>query len=90
MGRTDASFAGRNFLRPNGPAGPSPGLLALGLVERSPAGPDSTAVSQSGLDEVRDYIRRQQDHHRCVSFQDEYRAFLRRYDIVFDERYVWD
>jgi len=35
-------------------------------------------------------IRRQQDHHRRMSFQDEFRAFLRRYNIEFDERYVWD
>ncbi len=48
------------------------------------------SVSQSGLDEVREYIRRQHDHHRRMSFQDEFRAFLRRYAIEFDERYVWD
>ncbi len=48
------------------------------------------SVSRSGVDEVREYIRRQHDHHRRMSFQDEFRAFLRRYDIEFDERYVWD
>ena len=40
--------------------------------------------------EVREYIQRQHEHHRRVSFQDELRAFLRRYEITFDERYVWD
>jgi REP-associated tyrosine transposase len=48
------------------------------------------SVSQSGVDEVRAYIRRQHEHHQRVSFQDEFRAFLRRYEIEFDERYVWD
>lgn len=36
------------------------------------------------------YIRRQHDHQQRMSFQDEFRAFLRRYAIEFDERYVWD
>ena len=48
------------------------------------------SVSQSAVDEVRAYILRQHEHHQRVSFQDEFRAFLRRYEIEFDERYVWD
>lgn len=36
------------------------------------------------------YIQNQADHHRRVSFQEEFREFLRRYEIAFDERYVWD
>lgn len=48
------------------------------------------AVSMSNLDEVRDYIARQREHHRRMTFQDEYRAFLRRHNIQCDERYVWD
>jgi REP element-mobilizing transposase RayT len=47
-------------------------------------------VSQSGVEEVREYIRHQRDHHQRISFQDEYRAFLRRYGLEFDERFVWD
>ena len=35
-------------------------------------------------------IAKQEEHHRKVSFQDEYRKLLRRYEIEFDERYVWD
>jgi REP element-mobilizing transposase RayT len=54
------------------------------------AGYGAFSVSQSGAEEVRHYIRNQQDHHKHVSFQDEYRAFLRRYEIEYDERYVWD
>ena len=48
------------------------------------------SVSQSGVDELRQYIRNQREHHKQVSFQDEFREFLRRYEIEFDERYVWD
>ena len=39
---------------------------------------------------VREYIAGQEDHHRKLSFQDEFRQLLRRYEIEFDERYVWD
>jgi hypothetical protein len=48
------------------------------------------SVGQSGVDELRQYIRVQREHHRRVSFQDEFRAFLRRYEIEYDEQYVWD
>ena len=36
------------------------------------------------------YIQNQQQHHAKRSFQDEYRLFLRKYQIPFDEKYVWD
>ena len=36
------------------------------------------------------YIYNQEEHHRTRSFQDEYRDFLSKYGIAFDERYVWD
>lgn len=48
------------------------------------------SVSQSNVDEVREYIRTQQDHHRVVTFQEEFRRFLKRYEVEYDERYVWD
>ena len=48
----------------------------------------SIGFSQIGA--VRDYIAGQEEHHRKVTFQDELRALLRRYEIEFDERYVWD
>lgn len=44
----------------------------------------------SQIKAVRDYIAGQEAHHHRASFQEEFRALLRRYDIVFDERYVWD
>jgi len=48
------------------------------------------SIGFSQVDDVRGYIARQEEHHRKVSFQDEFRQFLRRYEIEFDERYVWD
>jgi putative transposase len=48
------------------------------------------SIGQSQLDVVKQYIERQNEHHRVRSFQEEFREFLRRYKIQFDERYVWD
>ena len=48
------------------------------------------SVSQSNLDEVVRYIENQEEHHKRVTFQDEYRAFLKAYGITCDERSVWD
>lgn len=48
------------------------------------------SVSQSNVDAVREYIRNQREHHRRQSFEDEFRAILRKHDVEFDERYVWD
>jgi REP element-mobilizing transposase RayT len=48
------------------------------------------SVSQSNLEEVKGYIAGQEAHHRKLSFQDELRALLRRHEIEWDERYVWD
>jgi REP-associated tyrosine transposase len=46
------------------------------------------SVSQSHLDRTIRYIERQEEHHRRVTFQDEYRAFMKRYKVDYDERYV--
>ena len=48
------------------------------------------SVSQSNVCEVIRYIENQEEHHRRVTFQDEYRAFLKAYGVDYDERYVWD
>ncbi len=39
---------------------------------------------------VINYIINQDDHHKKVSFQDEYRTFLKKHKIEYDEKYVWD
>ncbi len=48
----------------------------------------SVGFSQVGA--VRDYIASQEVHHRTVTFQEEFRLFLRRYELEYEERYVWD
>jgi len=54
------------------------------------AGYGAFSVSQSHADEVVRYIEDQVEHHRRTTFQDEYRKFLARYEIAYDERYAWD
>ena len=54
------------------------------------AGYGAFSVSQSHVSDVQRYIERQEEHHRRKTFQDEFRAFLKKYQIDFDERYVWD
>ena len=48
------------------------------------------SVSQSNLEAVKEYIASQEEHHRKMTFQDELRTLLRKHEIEFDERYVWD
>jgi REP element-mobilizing transposase RayT len=54
------------------------------------AGYGAFSVSQSHVSQVQHYIMRQEQHHRRKTFQDEFRAFLKKYEIEYDERYVWD
>jgi hypothetical protein len=48
------------------------------------------SVSASQIDEVRSYIRNQEQHHRKLSFKEEFLAFLRKHQIDFDLKYVFD
>ena len=48
------------------------------------------SVAQSEVEQIRSYIARQEDHHEKRTFADEYRAFLREYEVEYDERFVWD
>jgi len=48
------------------------------------------SVSRSGIEDVRRYVRGQEEHHRGVSYQDEVRQFLREYGMECDERYMWE
>lgn len=54
------------------------------------AGFGAFSVSQSNVKSVEEYIAKQAEHHAKQSFQDEFRAFLRRHEVEFDEKYVWD
>ena len=47
------------------------------------------SVSPSNLGVVKNYIINQQHHHRKMSFQDELRILLRRHEVEWDERYIW-
>ena len=48
------------------------------------------SVNPSQIDAVVEYIRKQYQHHGKQTFQDEYRSFLKKYKVEYDERYVWD
>lgn len=48
------------------------------------------SVSPGHKEVILQYLARQKEHHRTVSFQEEYRRFLEKYSIQYDERYVWD
>ena len=48
------------------------------------------SVSQSAVPDVKNYIANQQEKHRDMSFQEEFRLYLKRHGVVFDERYVWE
>src|SRR5262249_12259239 len=54
------------------------------------AGYGAFSVSQSNVGQVRTYIANQDEHHRKMTYQDELRILLKRHEIEFDERYVWD
>lgn len=48
------------------------------------------SIGQSQVPVVRNYISRQAEHHRRCTFEDEFRKLLEKYEIAYDERYVWD
>jgi len=48
------------------------------------------SVSPSNVKQVKAYIENQEDHHRRMTFQEEFRELLRRHEIEWDERYIWD
>jgi putative transposase len=47
------------------------------------------SVSFSQLAGVCEYVRSQVEHHRTRTFQEEYREFLRRHEIAFEEAHLW-
>jgi len=50
----------------------------------------SFSVNPTEVEKVIQYIENQKEHHHVKTFQDEYRAFLKKYKVEYDERYVWD
>ncbi len=54
------------------------------------AGYGAFSIGESQAEDVIRYIQGQEEHHRKTTFQDEFRKFLARYKVAYDERYVWD
>ena len=48
------------------------------------------SVSVSQLDHIVQYIKGQEEHHRKMTFQEEFLALLQKHRIEYDERYLWD
>jgi hypothetical protein len=54
------------------------------------AGYAAFSVSQSNAPAVLRYIADQEQHHRAWSYQDEVRELLKKHQVEFDERYLWE
>jgi putative transposase len=48
------------------------------------------SVGPADLDALNEYIDGQESHHRKRTFQEEFRMFLNKYKVEYDEAYVWD
>jgi REP element-mobilizing transposase RayT len=48
------------------------------------------SVSRSAMKDVTEYITTQEEHHRKMSFQEEFIGLLKKHDIAYDERYIWE
>ena len=75
---------GRNFVYT--PQGKRPGTLP----KKNDQGLKARAIICHNRSTAMAYIDNQEEHHRTRTFQEEYRAFLTKYDVAYDERYVWD
>ena len=54
------------------------------------AGYGAFSVSESNIQQVKKYIQHQEEHHKRMTFQDEFRELCRRHSIDIDEQDVWD
>jgi len=48
------------------------------------------SVWPNEVDIVKGYIERQHNHHSSNSFKQEYREYHRKFELEYDERYLWD
>jgi putative transposase len=48
------------------------------------------SVGHTQIKDVKTYVANQKIHHAETAFEDEFRYFLNKYEVEFDERYVWD
>ena len=47
-------------------------------------------VSASAMTEVVGYIANQSEHHRDMTFEEEYVKFLEKHEVEYDAKYLWD
>ena len=47
------------------------------------------SYSKSQVADVIQYIKNQKEHHRKVTFAEEYRLFLKKFEIEYNEKYVF-
>jgi REP element-mobilizing transposase RayT len=47
------------------------------------------SVSESRRAAVLEYIQKQEEHHRKMTFQEEFVSLLKKHGIEYDERYIW-
>jgi len=47
------------------------------------------SIGESTVPAVKAYIGNQKEHHRTVTFQEEFIQFLKKYEVEYDERYIW-
>jgi putative transposase len=50
----------------------------------------SETEPSANIPEVLHYVQGQTEHHRMRTFQEEYVAFLKKHEIDYDEKYIWD
>jgi len=48
------------------------------------------SIGQSQVETITNYIKNQKEHHRKHDYKSEFLAWLAKYEIDFDEKYVWD
>jgi putative transposase len=48
------------------------------------------SVSESNVPAVTKYIASQEEHHKKRSFREEFVAFLKKNNVAYDERYIWE
>ena len=64
--------------------------ILLHIVFLWQAGYGAFSLGASQLDALTRYIDGQDEHHRVRGFQEEFRDFLSKYGVEYDERYVWE
>jgi len=49
----------------------------------------ATSVSPSQITRVAAYVGRQEEHHRTMTYKEEFELFLKRSGIAFEAQYLW-